>query len=82
MIQLPSNIIVSTILTKDAKEALSNVEELPTINPSFEDDYLKNIIQYYSINPQEMDVEVQKYAAKLLAEGKVTHAWQVLLTTF
>ena len=82
MIQLPSNILASTILTADDKQALANVEELPVVNPSFEDDYLKNIVQYYSINPSEMDVEVQKYAAKLLAEGKVPDAWQVLLTTF
>ena len=82
MIQLPSNILVSNILSENDKEALANVENLPTVDPAFEDDYLKNIVQYYSINPQEMDVEVQKYAAKLLAEGKVTQAWQVLLTTF
>ena len=82
MTQLPANILASTILTPDDKQALANVEELPIVNPSFEDDYLKNIVQYYSINPEEMDVEVQKYAVKLLAEGKVNHAWQVLLTTF
>jgi hypothetical protein len=72
LIQLPSNILASTILSADDKQVLANVEDLPIVNPSFEDDYLKNIVQYYSINPQEMDVEVQKYAAKLLAEGKLT----------
>jgi hypothetical protein len=54
---------------------------IPVIDPSFEDGTLKNILQYYSISPEEMDVELHKYAARLLTEGKVDEAWQVLLTS-
>ena len=42
-------------------------------------DNLKKIIEYYSINPAEMETELQRYAKKLLDEGKVAEAWQVLL---
>ncbi len=59
---------------------LANVNEMPFINPAFEDDKLKNIIQYYSINPDEMEKEIQLYAKELLSTGKLTEAWQVLLT--
>ena len=80
MIELPAFIVESTILTDKDKSTLSNVEELPIVDPSFYDHQLKNIFQYYSLTPDEMDAEVQKYASKLLAEGKVNEAWQVLLT--
>ena len=52
---------------------------MPFINPAFADDKLKNIIQYYSINPEEMDKELHSYAKELLDVGKVDDAWQVLL---
>lgn len=80
LIELPVSIRESTILSNADKEALANMEELPMVDLKFEDDYLKNIFQYYSLNPQEMDIEVHKYAARLLSEGKVNEAWQVLLT--
>ncbi|MCW3081367.1 hypothetical protein [Segetibacter sp.] len=80
MIELPTHIIESTILTDKDKITLSTLAEPPTVDPSFYDDQLKNIFQYYSLSPDEMDVEVHKYASKLLAEGKVNEAWQVLLT--
>ena len=40
----------------------------------------KNIIQYYSINPDDMEKELHQYAKKLLDENKVNEAWQVLLS--
>ena len=43
----------------------------PVIDPSFEDEKLKNIFQYYSLNPAEMENELHEYAAGLLNEGKV-----------
>ncbi len=46
----------------------------------FEDEKLKNIFQYYSTDPDEMEKELHLYAATLLDEGKVNEAWQVLLT--
>jgi hypothetical protein len=52
---------------------------MPMVDPAFDDDRLKNIIQYYSINPDEMEKELHLYAKELLDIGKVTAAWQVLL---
>jgi hypothetical protein len=52
---------------------------MPEVHPSFDDEHLKNIIQYFSINPDEMEKELHQYAARLLDEGRVDDAWQVLL---
>jgi hypothetical protein len=57
------------------------VSEMPVIDPSFDDANLKQIILYYSINPVDMEKELHSYAKKLLDEGKVKEAWQVLLTS-
>ena len=57
------------------------MESLPIVEPSFDDEHLKNIFQYYAINPTDMEKEVHLYAAKLLDEGKVHEAWQVLLAS-
>lgn len=78
---LPEAIRHSRYLTGNHLGQLANVHEMPVISPSFEDDHLKNIVQYYSINPTDMEKEVHQYAAKLLNEGKVQEAWQVLLFT-
>jgi len=76
---LPAGIRNSSILTGNHLGMLGNVHELPGINPAFDDAQLKNIIQYFSINPGEMENELHKYAATLLNQGKVAEAWQVLL---
>jgi len=76
---LPESIRNSKILTGNDLGHLANVKEMPVIDPSFEDAHLKNIIQYYSINPDDMEKELHSYSKKLLAEGKVKEAWQVLL---
>lgn len=77
---LPGGIRNSSILTGNHLGLLGNVQELPLINPAFGDTRLKNIIQYYSISPAEMEKELHIYAAELLNEGKVGDAWQVLLS--
>ncbi len=76
---LPEDIRHSKILTGNNLGQLANVHEMPFVDPTFNDDKLKNIIQYYSINPDEMDIELQRYAKELLDAGKVHEAWQVLL---
>jgi flavin reductase (DIM6/NTAB) family NADH-FMN oxidoreductase RutF len=76
---LPESIRNSTILTGNQLGQLANVHELPVVLPSFDDEHLKNIIQYFSINPSDMEKELHRYAAKLLEEGKTSEAWQVLL---
>lgn len=76
---LPESIRRSKILNGNELGVLANVHELPVTDPSFDDDRLKQLIQYYSISPDEMGKELHLYAKKLLKEGKVTEAWQVLL---
>jgi flavin reductase (DIM6/NTAB) family NADH-FMN oxidoreductase RutF len=76
---LPASIRSSKMLTGNHLGQLANVYEMPMVDPAFDDDRLKNIIQYYSINPDEMEKELHLYAKELLDAGKVTAAWQVLL---
>ena len=76
---LPESIRHSRLLTGNHLGMLANVHELPVVDPSFDDEHLKNIVQYFSVNPTEMEREVHAYAAKLLEANKVYEAWQVLL---
>jgi flavin reductase (DIM6/NTAB) family NADH-FMN oxidoreductase RutF len=76
---LPVSVRTSSILTGNDLGQLGNVHEMPFVDPAFNDDRLKNIIQYYSINPDEMEKELHIYAKELLDAGKVNEAWQVLL---
>lgn len=76
---LPQSIRNSKILSGNNLGQLANVSALPFIDPSFDDLHFRNIIQYFSINPEEMEKELHLYAKKLLDDGKVTNAWQVLL---
>lgn len=76
---LPKDIRNSSILTGNNLGQLGNVNELPVVDATFDDDKLKNIIQYFSINPDEMEKELHHYAKELLDAGKVKEAWQVLL---
>ncbi len=76
---LPEGIRSSTILTGNELAQLANVTQLPFVDPTFNDDKLKNIVQYYSINPTDMEIELHRYARELLAQDKVQEAWQVLL---
>jgi flavin reductase (DIM6/NTAB) family NADH-FMN oxidoreductase RutF len=77
--QLPESIKNSKILSGNHLGQLANVHELPFVDPAFEDDKLKNIFQYYSLNPEEMEKELHLYAAELLDQRMVKEAWQVLL---
>jgi flavin reductase (DIM6/NTAB) family NADH-FMN oxidoreductase RutF len=76
---LPESIKNSNVLTGNNLGQLANVHEYPVVDNTFEDEKLKNIIQYFSLNVEEMDKELHKYAKELLDEGKVQQAWQVLL---
>lgn len=77
--QLPESIRTSQVLTGNDLGMLANVHEMPVIDPSFSDDKVKHIFQYYAVSPAEMEHELHKYAATLLRAGQVTQAWQVLL---
>lgn len=76
---LPKNIRLSSVLTGNNLAQLANVHDMPIVDPSYDDDHLKQIVQYYSLNPDEMEKELQLHAKKLLDQGKVREAWQVLL---
>jgi flavin reductase (DIM6/NTAB) family NADH-FMN oxidoreductase RutF len=76
---LPVPVKNSHILTGNNLGQLANVHDMPAVEPSFYDDKLKNIFQYYSISPEEMEKELHLYAKELLDSGKVAEAWQVLL---
>lgn len=76
---LPESVKNSNILTGNHLGQLASVHEIPAIDPSYEDDKLRNIFQYFSLNPAEMEIELHLYAGELLNAGKVNEAWQVLL---
>lgn len=77
--QLPASIINSKVLTGNDLGILANIEQIPPIDATFNDEQLKHIIQYYSVNPDEMEKELHTYAKNLLQQGKIQEAWQVLL---
>ncbi|HMH22570.1 MAG TPA: flavin reductase family protein [Puia sp.] len=76
---LPTPIRNSRILSGNDLGQLANVQEMPVIDPSFDDDRLRNIFQYYSISPGEMEKELHVYAKELVGRGEIKAAWQVLL---
>lgn len=77
---LPTAIRSSKVLTGNHLGMLANVHEMPAVDAAFENEHLKNIIQYFSVNPADLERETHEYAAKLLDEGRVNDAWQVLLS--
>lgn len=80
--QLPEAIRTSNVLSGNDLGKLANVQEQPAIDPAFNDDTLKQIIQYYAVNPDEMEKELHFYAKKLLDNNEVEAAWQVLLAGY
>lgn len=77
---LPENVRNSKVLTGNDLGMLGNVEEIPLIDPAYENEDLKKIVQYYSLNPDDMEREIHLLAQQLLKERKVAEAWQVLLS--
>lgn len=80
MDSLPSSVRNSHIFSGNDLGKLANVHEMPVIDPSFDDAHLKQIIQYYSLNPADMERELHLHAKKMLEAGKVNEAWQVILS--
>ena len=76
---LPAAIRNSKILTGNHLGQLANVYELPVIDASFENETLKQIVQYFNLDPQEMETETHKLTVSLLDAGDTNAAWQVLL---
>lgn len=78
---LPAPIRKSTILSGNDLGQLANVAAIPPVDPAYQDDHLKQIIQYFSLNPDEMEKELHRHAHTLLAKGQTRAAWQVLLSS-
>lgn len=78
---LPVSIRSSKILSGNNLGQLANCTAIPVVDPSFQDDHLKHIIQYFSVNPEEMEKELHTYAQQLLEKGDTSAAWQVLLAS-
>ncbi len=76
---LPEHIRNSELLNGNHLGQLANVHDMPVIDPAFDSEDMKQIAQYYNLQPQEMEKETHRLAAKLLDAGKVHDAWQVLL---
>ena len=76
---LPAAIRNSKILSGNHLGQLANVHDMPVVDPNFENDTLKQIVQYYNLDPQEMETETHKLASFLLNDGNIKDAWQVLL---
>ena len=76
---LPLSVRNSKILSGNNLGQLGNVHEYPIIDAAYDDGHLKQIVQYFSVSPDEMEKELHKHAKKLLEQGRVREAWQVLL---
>ena len=77
---LPASIRKSHVLSGNHLGQLANVVSLPEPDAAFEDSRLRQIFQYFAINPEELEREIHMYAAALLNDGKSREAWQVLLS--
>src|SRR5688572_1770347 len=58
---LPESIRTSTIFNGNQLAQLANVHEFPVIDPSFDDEHVKSIVHYFSLNPGDMEKELQIY---------------------
>ena len=76
---LPSAVRNSKILSGNHLGQLANVHDMPTVDPAFENEKLKQIVLYYNLDPKEMEAETHLLAAALLDNGVTDAAWQVLL---
>jgi hypothetical protein len=76
---LPADIRDSRVLTGEQLARLANVTRIPDTIASFEDAHVRQIVQYFSNNPEEMEIELHKHAGKMINEGRIGDAWQVLL---
>jgi len=76
---LPAAIRNSRIFSGNDLGQLANFTRIPDVDPTFDDAHLKQIIQYFSINPEEMEKELHLYAKEQLQKGAAAAAWQILL---
>ena len=77
---LPASIRNSHVFSGNDLGMLANLPVVPVIDASLDDERLRNIIQYHSLDTKQFEIELQQYAKSLLQENKVQEAWQVLLS--
>ena len=76
---LPAAIRNSRIFSGNDLGQLANFSRIPDVDPTFDDAHLKQIVHYFSINPEEMEMELHRYAKERLQKGETGAAWQILL---
>ncbi|TKK70236.1 flavin reductase family protein [Ilyomonas limi] len=76
---LPLSVLHSNILTGNHLAQLANVEAIPEPDASFNNVALLFILKEYKNNVIKMNHELHLLAARLLNNGLVEDAWQVLL---
>jgi flavin reductase (DIM6/NTAB) family NADH-FMN oxidoreductase RutF len=76
---LPQSILHSNVLTGNHLAQLANVEVVPAIDESFNNMGLTFIEREYKNNSVRRMQELHRLAVKLLDNGLVEDAWQVLL---
>jgi 3-deoxy-D-arabino-heptulosonate 7-phosphate (DAHP) synthase len=59
---------------------LANCTAIPAPDPAFYDKQVSDIMQYFAMDAASLESELHRYAASLLDQGKLAHAWQVLLS--
>lgn len=78
--QLPEDIRNSAILTGNQLGLLANIEALPQKDDSIvHDEHTLSLLTMWKDDPVQLRNELQRHAAKLLDEGDIDLAWQVLL---
>jgi flavin reductase (DIM6/NTAB) family NADH-FMN oxidoreductase RutF len=77
---LPESIRQSRILTGNHLGMLANCTAIPAPDPAFYDKQVSDIMQYFAMDAASLESELHRYAASLLDQGKLAHAWQVLLS--
>lgn len=77
--RLPDYVRQHVALNGNRLAMLANVAEIPTIDPSFSNAILSNILGYHENNPGMINAELWQYAIYLLDNGNPRDAWQVLL---
>ena len=78
--QLPEHIRNSSILTGNQLGLLANIETLPELDESTKnDEHIISLLTMWESDKSQLHNELQRYAAKLLDDGLIDEAWQVLL---
>ncbi len=76
---LPEHIRKSKVLTGNHLGLLGNSTTIPVLEPLEEDDRLVQILREYETDAASRQYALHQYAAELLNDENVTHAWAVLL---